>query len=120
MVGDARDRKESNSEMNLCQVSAKVNGGKIHPKMDWRGERQIDVPGWVAFFAGAVSFFVSFVALYWAAIYTGLVKLIILIQKDHPPPWVLPVVFGVSIVEGTLVARLVFRAMQNKYPSRSK
>jgi len=88
--------------------------------MDWRDERQIDVPGWVAFFAGVVSFFVSFVALYWAAIYAGLVKFIILTPKDRPPPWVLPVVFGVSVIESTLVARLVFRGMQNKYPSRSE
>jgi hypothetical protein len=94
-----------------------MNGGKIHSKMDWRGKRQIDVPGWVAFFAGAVCFFVSFVALYWVAIYTGLVKLVILTAKGYPPPWVLPVVFCVSIVEAGIVARLVFRAMQSKYPS---
>lgn len=97
-----------------------TNSVKIHSNMDWQGERRINVPGWVAFFAGIVSFFVSFAVLVWVAINTGLIDLIGFRSEPKQPSWVIPVVFGVSIIEACLVARLVFRTMQSKLGSRSE
>jgi hypothetical protein len=66
--------------------------------MDWQRERHANLAVSHALLAGAAAFFFSFYALAIIALYTGLIKIWIINPVPAPFPWVMPTIFGISVL----------------------
>jgi hypothetical protein len=86
---------------------------RIH-HMDAARERTSNVSIGAAVLAGAASFVISFIALEWAALNEGLIRLALFNTHSAELPWVTPAIVSGSFIVAGAVAWLVFRLLRNK------
>jgi len=77
--------------------------------MDWQRESHANLAVSLALLAGAAAFFFSFYALAIIALYTGLIKIWIINPVPAPFPWVMPTIFGISVLFAIFVVCLTLR-----------
>jgi uncharacterized membrane protein SirB2 len=74
----------------------------------------------IALFAGALSFFVSFFTLGLGVLLLGIMPVVRFGPNSGQVSWIMPTIFGISIVVACIAARLAFRMSQNRFSVRRR